>query len=78
MDVLSRGDIGGRKANNLVVAAYRLALSDRLRGDLVSSRDANRGCDPIRNRRISHRVARESRHYRRDEGKSPDGTWQYA
>ncbi len=39
MDVLAGGNVATREADDLVVAAHRLALADRVRGDLVAGRD---------------------------------------
>jgi hypothetical protein len=51
MHVLAGGDWRCSEANDLVVAPYRLACSDRAHGDFVPSRDPVTGCDTICNLR---------------------------
>ena len=58
MHVLARSDWGCGEADDLVVAPYRLARSDRAHGDLVSGRDPVAAAMPVRNSRARQQVVR--------------------
>ena len=79
MEVLAGRDGLRGETNDLIVAPYRLACSDRAHGDFVPSRDPVIGCDTICNLRTRQQC--RTRYYHmivEGEGKSPDVTWQHA